>query len=198
MSLVRDIGEKLGAILQGRIEPQSLFPPGDQLGHFGGLDGYERLFTLAAKYVEKLRHQNPRLRVLVIGEGTAVAAGASILQSTGGNSRGDDQQAQFEFGNKNPDFSAGVKAKLAPIAHLVNHKIFDIEGLPAAQGFEVGSYDLVITCDLFDTALERCPLANVRSLLKLGGQLLSLETSNVRNQLSSFPFATLPTSDVVA
>ena len=195
MSLVRNVGEKLTAILQSQIEPHSLFPPVDHLVHFGGLDGYERLFAQAAKYFEKLRHQNPRLRVLVIGEGTAAAAGASILQSTGG---GSGPLAQFDFGIKNPDFSDGVKAKLAPVAHLINHRTLDIEGLPAAQGFETGSYDLVITCDLFDTALELCPLANVRSLLKIGGHLLSLETSNVRNQLSSFPYATLPTSPAIA
>ena len=192
ISLVRDVGKKLGAILEGQVEPQSLFPPDDQLGYFSGLVGYGRLFTMTADYFAILRHQNPQLRVLVIGGGIAAAAGASILQSTSVTSYNSHQLAIFDFGDKQPDFSEEMKAQLAPFAHFINHRTLDIEALPAAQGFEAGSYDLVITCDLFDTALERCPLANIRSLLKVGGQLLSLETTKVRNRLSSFPLATLP------
>ena len=198
VSLVHDVGENLSAILQSHFEPHTLLPSGDQLGHFGRLDGYDQLFALAAKYFEIMKHQNPQVRVLVIGEGTAAAAAASILQATGGSSYGSDQLAPFDFGQKISAFSDGLKAKLAPVARLVKHRILDIEALPAAQGFDAGSYDLVITCDLFDTALERCPLANIRSLLKVGGQLLSLETSNVRNRLSSFPFATLPAGGAIA
>ena len=196
VSLVRDVGKSLSAILQSQCEPHTLLPPDDQLGHFGG--GYEQLFALAAKYFEKMRHQDPQLRVLVIGEGATAAAAASILQATGGSAQGFDQLRPFDFSQKTSAFSDGLKAKLALVSRLVNYKNLDIEVLPAAQGFEVGSYDLVITCDLFDTALERCPLANIRSLLKVGGQLLSLETSNVRNRLSFFPFATLPAADTIA
>ena len=192
VSLVRIVGESLSAILQGQVEPSTLLPPGDQLGYFGVLDGYEQLFALAARYFEKMTHQNPQLRVLVIGEGSAAAAAASILQATCSNPYGSDQLEPFDFGQKTSAFSDGLKAKLAPVSRLVNYKTLDAKALPATQSFEAGSYDLVITCDLFDTALDWCPLANIRSLLKVGGQLLSLETSNVRNRLSSFPFATVP------
>ena len=196
--LVRDVGEKLTAILEGHVEPHTLFPPDDPLGHVGGLGGYERLCAIAAQYFEKLRHQNHRLRVLVIGEETAAAVGVSMLKSTGGLSCSPGQPAQFDFGDRNPDFSDGMKAKLAPITHLINHKTLDIEESPAAQGFETGSYDLVMSCNIFDTASERCTLANIRSLLTVGGHLLSLETNNFRNRLSSFPYATLPTSRAIA
>ena len=192
VSLVPYVGQSLSAILQSQIEPHTLLPSDDQLGQFGALDCYGQLFTLAAKYFEKMKHQNPQLRVLVIGEGAGAAAAASILQATGGSSYGSDQLRPFDFGQKTSAFSDGLKAKLVPVSRLVNFKRLDIEALPAAQSFEAGSYDLVITCDLFDRALELCPLANIRSLIKVGGQLLSLETSNVRNRLSSFPFATLP------
>ena len=198
VSLVRNVGESLSAILQSQFDPHTLLSSGDQLGHFGALDGYEQLFTLAAKYFEKMKHQNSQLRVLVIGEGSAAAAAASILQATSGSSYGSDHLGSFDFGHKTSAFSDGLKAKLAPVSRLINYKKLDIEALPAAQSFEAGSYDLVITCDLFDTALELCPLANIRSLLKVGGQLLSLETSNVRNRLSSFPFATLPAAGTIA
>ena len=198
VSLVRNVGESLSAILQSQFDPHTLLPSDDQLGHFGALDGYEELFTLAAKYFEKMKHQNPQPRVLVIGEGSAAAAAASILQATSGSSYDTDYLGPFDFGQKTSAFTDGLKAKLAPVSRLINYKKLDIEALPAAQSFEAGSYDLVITCDLFDTALELCPLANIRSLLKVGGQLLSLETSNVRNRSSSFPFATLPAADTIA
>ena len=197
LSLVLDVGEKLSTILQGQIEPHSLISPIDQLGHFDGLGGYERLFTLATNYVEKLRHQNPQLRVMVVGEGTAAAAGAWILRSVSGMSLRSGRLVRFDFSDKNPDFSDVVKAKLAPMAHLINHKTLDIEEPPAAQGFEVGFYDLILTRDLFDTTSERCYLANIRSLLKVGGQLLSLQTNNIQGRLSSFPFATLLNSRAV-
>ena len=198
VSLACIVGESLGAILQSQIDAHTLLPSGDQLGHFGALHGDEQLFNVATKYFEKMQHQNPQLRVLVIGEGSAAAAAASILQATASISYGSDQLASFDFGQKTSAFSDNLKAKLPSISRLVNYKELDIEVLPAAQSLEAGSYDLVITSDLFDAALERCPLANIRSLLKVGGQLLSLETSNVRNRLSSFAYATLSAADATA
>ena len=198
VSLVCIVGESLSAILQSQIDAHTLLPSGDQLGHFSSLHGDEQLFNLAAKYFEKMKHQNPQLRVLVIGEGSAAAAAASILQATASSSYGSDQLAPFDFGQRTSAFSDRLKAKSPPISRLVNYKELDIEVLPAAQSFEAGSYDLVITCDLCDTAAEQSSLANIRSLLKVGGQLLSLETSNVRNRLSSFPFATLSADDAIA
>ena len=85
--------------------------------------------------------------------------------------------------------SDAVKAMLARVAHLVNHKILDVGKAPVAQGFEAGTYDLVVTSDLIDVTAEESLLANVRSLLKVGGQLLSLETNMLQDRLSSFPFA---------
>ncbi len=197
ISMIHDVGKKLTAILQGQSESHPLISRLSQLAHFGGLGRHERLFTIARKYFEVLRHQNPQPRVLVIGEGTAAAAGASMLQSPSGISCRSGQLAQFDFSDRNLDFSDALKEELAPVTHLITHKTLDIEKSPASQDFEIDSYDLVIACDLFDATSERCILANIRSLLKVGGQLLSLETSNLRNRLSSFPFATLAASCAV-
>ena len=190
MSLICDVGEKLPAILQGQIDPHSLTTPMNWWNS-GGLGGCERLFTLAANCFEMLKSQKPRLRVLIYGGGTAAAAGTWILQSSESISRDFGQPAQFDFTKQDSDFLEVVRTKLNPIAHLISHKVLDVKESPETQGLELGSYDLVITCDLFDTASKPCDLANIRSLLKLGGQLMSLETHNLRNRFSFFPFATL-------
>ena len=190
ISLICAVGEKLPAILQGEVDPHSLTTPIDWWNS-GGLGGCERLFTLAANCFEILRSQKPRLRVLVYGGGTAAAAGTWILQSSESISRDFGQPAPFDFTKQDSGFLEVVRTKLIPIAHLINHKVFDVKESPDIQGLEPGSYDLVITCDLFDTTSKPCDLANIRSLLKLGGQLMSLETHKLRNRSSFFPFATL-------
>ena len=189
-ALICSVGEELPAILSGQVDPPSILPPFDPYPHVSGISGYERLFATAVKYFERIRRQTPQLRVLVIGEGLAVAAGASMLQSTSNTSPGSEPSVHFDFGDKNPDFSATVKAILAPIAHLLSHKILDIGESPMDQGFEAGTYDVVIASDMFDASSEQSLLVNVRSLLKVGGQLLSLESNKLQKRLSSFPFAT--------
>ena len=197
MSLICDVGEKLPAILQGEIDPHSLTTPAEWWSS-GGLAGCERLFTLAANCFEMLRSQKPTLRVLVYSGGTALAAAAWMLQSIERVSRGFGQPPQFDFTNQDSDFLDVVRTKLTPIAHLINRKVLDVKESPGATGLELGSYDLVITCDLFDTSSKPCDLANIRSLLKVGGQLISLETHNLCNRLSSFPFFTLSASCAMA
>ena len=197
MSLISDVGEILPAILQGEIDPHSLTTPTDWWNS-SGLVCRERLFTLAANCFEMLRSQKPRLRVLVYSGGAAVAAAAWMLQTIERVSRGFGQPPQFDCTNQDSDFSDEAKTKLTPIAHLINHKVLDVKESPGDRGLEIGSYNLVITCNLSDTSSKPCDLANIRSLLKVGGHLMSLETHNFCNRLSSFPFLTLSASCAAA
>jgi len=60
----------------------------------------------------------------------------------------------------------------------MRYKKLDIEQDPAKQGFEEGTYDVVIACQvLHATKSMHNTMSNVRKLLKPGGKLFIMETT---------------------
>ena len=191
--LISRIGESLPAILRGEVEPLSIMLEDNLLTRFyAEFDSYKRRYALAAQYMELLAHQNPGLRIIEIGGGTAGAT-VPLLEALGGNAGEPAKFTQYDFTDVSTGFFEAAKAKLAPWKQLVNMKKLDIEHKPIDQGFQTGYYDVVIASDvLHATADLRKTMENVRSLLKTGGNLLLIEETGCGKLMRWLPFATLP------
>lgn len=192
--MIRRIGENLSAILQGLVDPLSLTAQDDLFDRYYA-DTYLRLYSIASRFIQKLAHEHPELRILEIGAGTAIGT-ISILETLGGAAGVPAKFVRYDLTDRSSQVieSEKVKAKLAPWGRLINYKKLNIEDSPIKQGFESQSYDVVVASNLLSSApFSPKQLSNIRSLLKDDGKLVLLEDSGRKQSLLSLPFATLPT-----
>jgi NADPH:quinone reductase-like Zn-dependent oxidoreductase/malonyl CoA-acyl carrier protein transacylase/ubiquinone/menaquinone biosynthesis C-methylase UbiE len=189
--LVRMGGNLLG-ILRNELTPLELMMEDKLLYKF-----YENLLRMdrSLKQVEKLvntfSYAYPRARVLEIGAGTGVCtrpALRALSNETGVNPR----FSRYDFTDISSGFFETARENFAAWEHLMAFKKLDIEGQLEEQGFELGSYDLIIACMvLHATADMEHTLTNVRKLLKPGGKLILVETTQDSMDIQ-LVFGTLP------
>jgi len=192
--MIQRIGENLSAILQGHIEPLSIMLEDNLLSRFyTDIDSYQRRCSVAANYIQKMSYQNPALRLLEIGAGTASAT-MPILEALGGTTT--MKAASFEayhFTDITSGFFETAKVKLSSWGELISYRRLDIESSPTDQDFQAGSYDVVVASDVLHATAEiQRTMVNVRSLLKPGGKLVLIEETGSKQLLRWLPFATLP------
>ena len=191
--LISRIGQCLPSILRDEVEPQSIMLEDDLLSRFyAESDTYKRRYVLAAKYMEKLAHQSPGLRIIEIGAG---AAGTTVplLEALGGNAGAPAKFAQYEFTDASTGSFESAKAKLAPWGQLIKFERLNIERPPIDQGFQAEYYDVVVASDVLHATTDMPnTIRKVRSLLKPGGDLLLVEETGCGKLMRWLPFATLP------
>lgn len=142
--------------------------------------------------VGRFAHKNPRARILEIGAGTGGTT-TYILNALGKDDSGYGPLAeQYHFTDISSGFFEAAKEKFKDWEGLMRYKKLDIEQDPVKQGFETGSYDLIIACQvLHATKSMDHTMSNVRSLLKPGGKLFITETTQDQLDLQ-FVFGLLP------
>ena len=130
-----------------------------------------KLGELVALYT----HKSPRARVIEIGGGTGGATTQILdaLERTGARNI-----ASYDFTDVSSGFFEAAKDKFQDWKSVMRFKKLDIEQAPASQGFEEGTYDVVIACQvLHATVSMQNTMANARKLLKPGGKLFIVETT---------------------
>ncbi|PIG69495.1 polyketide synthase [Aspergillus arachidicola] len=131
-------------------------------------------------YLELLVHANPQMRILEIGAGTGSAT--RIFLRTLGRGQDDSQTSRYahwEYTDISRSFFGEAASQFAAEGDRMRFNTLDIEHDPQQQGFECGTYDIVVaslvihaTSDLTKT------LTHVRKLLKPGGKLIMNEMTN--------------------
>jgi acyl transferase domain-containing protein len=175
LELLERCGARLAAVLRGAADPlQLLFPQ-------GALDSVERIYedgpvartfnTLVRRAVETAVAELPRagrLRVLEIGAGTGATTAALLPALAAATS-------EYVFTDVSPLFLARAAERFrnSPFLRCRN---LDIEGDPEAQGFAVGTFDLVVAANVLHATQDlRRTLRHVRRLLAPEGLLVLLE-----------------------
>ena len=164
----------------------------------GRLDAYyrdnarfDRNYQAAAKYINLLGHKNPHLKILEVGSGTGGAT-LPIMEALGGANDDPPHFAQFDFTDISSGFFDAAKEKLGPWLNLITFGKLDIENDPEPQGYESGTYDVVVAANvLHATKFMHNTLSHVRKLLKPGGKLVLIELTRERMTTSTI-FGTLP------
>ncbi|KAL9595199.1 MAG: hypothetical protein Q9219_006593 [cf. Caloplaca sp. 3 TL-2023] len=165
--LLSAIGQNISPIVREEVDPLSIMLGEDKLRKF--YRSYHLLnhaCEAGGAVVSFLMDQKPNMRILEIGAGTGASTG-SILRTLGTSFE------SYDFTDISPGFFADAKEELKEWGPKISYRRLDIEEDPMAQGFEAGSYDLVIAANvLHATKNISKTLKNVRSLLRPGGKAL--------------------------
>lgn len=176
--MLHRLGPALSAILRREANALTLMMDGGLLTrYYASALKWNRANAQAGELVRLAAHENPRCQVLEVGAGTGGCT-EMVLRALGGL-KGGKPVGRYDF----TDISAGVfeqaRQQFAGWEDVMTFRTLDIETDPSTQGFECGAYDLVVACQvLHATASVRQTLGNIRKLLKPGGKLVLVETTN--------------------
>lgn len=188
------VGENLAKIIRGEVMPLELMMEGGLLNDF--YMNHEALKTRSYSHLSKISElyalKNPGANVLEIGGGTG---GATRTVIEGFATRGDSTGTilgHYTFTDISPGFFDAAKEKFAAWSDMMSFKKLDIEVNPSLQGFEPGSYDLIVAASVLHATKSLTRTMNhVRQLLKPGGKLLLIEATADRLE-GQLIFGTLP------
>jgi NADPH:quinone reductase-like Zn-dependent oxidoreductase/SAM-dependent methyltransferase len=188
---------KLPEILSGELDPLQVVFESDQADIF-----YSDLFrNLCADgqlnfLLDLASHENPGLRILEVGAGTGGMTGhvISALQErekrTGGLAF-----SEYTYTDISPAFFETASQRWPDLKSQgrVTFKTLDLDRSIDSQGFEPGSYDLVIAASvLHATPYLEATIRNVRKALKPGGRLILLEVINPDDIATNFMAGLVP------
>ncbi|KAI3574484.1 beta-ketoacyl synthase [Fusarium oxysporum f. sp. albedinis] len=188
---------KLPEILSGELDPLQVVFESDQADIF-----YSDLFrNLCADgqlnyLLDLASHENPSLRILEVGAGTGGMTGhvISALQErerrTGGLAF-----SEYTYTDISPAFFETASQRWPDLKSQgrITFKTFDLDRSIDSQGFEPGSYDLVIAASvLHATPYLEATIRNVRKALKPGGRLILLEVINPDDIATNFMAGLVP------
>jgi malonyl CoA-acyl carrier protein transacylase len=101
--------------------------------------------------IRVLGHTNPRLRILEVGAGTGGTT-SKVLEALK-TPYGERLYSSYTYTDISPGFFGAAKERFADF-EAIHYATFDISKDPEEQGFEKGSYDLVIGYNVRDTPFE--------------------------------------------
>lgn len=181
---LRRIFDALGAIFQGEKDPLELLLADDilaQLYNMGDRWDY-------ADFLKAHCHAKPWLRILEIGAGTGGTT-AKVLDLL--SSHGERMYGLYSYTDISAGFFVEAKQRFANYSNI-EYSVLDITKDPVEQGFEPGSYDIIIAANVLHATPKLSEtLANVKSLLRPDGCLFLEELCSTANWLN-YIMGTLP------
>lgn len=145
-------------------------------------------------FLELASHENPGLRILEVGAGTGGFTGhiLATLQSLEKESGG-LKLAEYTYTDISPMFFERARERWKALDGRITFKTLDLEQTLESQGFEVGSYDLLVAGSVLHATadLERT-MKNVRTALKPGGRAVILEVIAPDDVVVNFTFGLVP------
>ncbi|MCJ1227644.1 hypothetical protein MMC12_004300 [Toensbergia leucococca] len=157
---------------------------------YQGYDPLQQSYAITAQWIRKcFSHQVPHMKVLEIGAGT----GSCTIPLLEALNVGDHPLlSRYTFTDISAGFFGRARDRLKRWGELIEYVKLDIGEDPTPQGFDVGSYNLVVASYVLHctTHLDHT-MKNVRKLLKDGGKVLFIEITNLL-PTSTALFGTLP------
>ncbi|KAL4803093.1 hypothetical protein BDV18DRAFT_163154 [Aspergillus unguis] len=190
--MVCHLGPHLPAILRQEKVPIELMMEGNLLNnYYRNALRCDISFPQTAGVLQHLIHKNPRARILEIGGGTGGMT-RHALQKIGTSETGGPLVSSYHFTDISPAFFKAAREEFAAWEDIMLFDKLDIEIDPTSQGFDLGSYDIVIAAQvLHATKSISKTMSHVRQLIKPGGTLLMIETT--QDQIDTqFAFGLLP------
>ncbi|KAF2468466.1 reducing type I polyketide synthase [Lindgomyces ingoldianus] len=188
-----EVARHLVQILKGEVDPLNLLFQGDLAKNYY-LEINARLSGQFIKLMDLLAHKTPGLKALEIGAGTGGTTAYIIkpLMMYGDDKSSTPRCSQFDFTDISPAFFEGAKEDFKEYSSKMQYKVLDIECDVSKQGYEKGTYDLIVAANvLHATKHMDVTLKNVHALLKPGGKLVLLEGTGDFGR-SGFSFGLLP------
>ncbi|KAF4231532.1 hypothetical protein CNMCM8980_005228 [Aspergillus fumigatiaffinis] len=163
-------------ILNGEIDPRELLEEDDAMQQL-----HENMAQMAQwdNFLSTMAHSKPSLRILELGAGNGSTTFVALkgLSSTSVYSR-TRMYGKYTLTDTSTDDLSRSKERFKDYSGL-EYLPLDITKDPLTQGFEAGSYDLVIASNLFYTAPRIIEsLRHVHKLLAPGGRVLLHEMAH--------------------
>ncbi|OJJ45037.1 hypothetical protein ASPZODRAFT_160532 [Penicilliopsis zonata CBS 506.65] len=150
-----------------------------------------------ASVVDILAHKNPTMRVLEVGAGTGSCTSVALDVLNAYDMESQHHHAKryhdYTFTDISPAFFEKAEELFSAYPPMI-YKTFDLTQDPASQGFELGTYDLILASNVMHAPgnTDRL-LHNCSRLLKPGGRLVMLEITQTGSLTPvQFAFGTLP------
>ncbi|KAF2788729.1 putative polyketide synthase [Melanomma pulvis-pyrius CBS 109.77] len=127
------------------------------------------------KYVAALSNKTPTLRILEVGAGTGGTTEKIIQAISAYTPRGTSTYVSYTFTDISPGFFPQAKERFCNSPNF-EYRVLDISRSPLEQGFDAGSYDLIIAANVIHaTPSLKETLTNLRLLLREDGYLVFSE-----------------------
>lgn len=188
------IGRALPAILSGETNPLELM---------FATKSAETLYTYLANqqmrdgrfnaFLDLASHEKPSLKILEVGAGTGsmarhVLGALQRLEKETGQCR----FASYTYTDISPAFFETAKTQFEDFQGRLLFKTLDLERSPDQQGFELGSYDLIVGgLVLHATSNLATTLRRLHDLLVPGGYIAFHEVVNTNSAFANVTFGSL-------
>ncbi|KAL4934290.1 uncharacterized protein BDV17DRAFT_296996 [Aspergillus undulatus] len=194
--LIASVARNLPFFLTGELDPLGFLFQGDQMKdyyleqlHYS--TGLKRFST----YLDLLSHRNPQLRIIEVGAGTGSMTNIMLRRlgrDDGSSSSNDRRYAQWDYTDISRSFFGEAQDEFRQEGDRMRFSTLDISQDPDSQGFECGTYDVVVaSLVLHATPDLKTTLTNARSLLKPGGKLILNEITATHVIRTAFVFGLL-------
>lgn len=189
------IGRNLIKMLQGTVDPLTFMFQDDFIPQFYREINHQVIyFEPLNRYLDLICHKNPKLNILEIGAGTGATTDYILeaLSSREQRGTGTLSCSRYFYTDISLTFFEAASDRYRAYRDKLEFKVLDIEHDPIAQGFELGTHDIIFAASvLHATKNLEATLRNARMLLKPGGKLIIWEiTHDVLR--ASFAFGLLP------
>ncbi|KAK1147595.1 Type I Iterative Polyketide synthase (PKS) [Aspergillus melleus] len=186
------VAQNMSGILAGTVDPLDLLYQDDRAAHH-----YQAIADRMLqpghlrRYLKALSFENPRMKVLEVGAGTGSFT-SHVLDALAADA-GNFRLARYDYTDISEGFFEKARERFASNGSQMSFRMLNVEKAPEAQGFEKGSYDLIVGAwVLHATADLNAATKNVRELLKPGGKLVMIEITQPEILRTGFVTGTLP------
>lgn len=122
-----------------------------------------------ARYIDALAHKDPALKILEVGAGTGAMTVQimKILAVHGENELGIPRYGQYDYTDISRSFFGPAQDLFVDHGKRLDFKALNIEKDPELQGFECGTYDIVLAASVSFSHVLRVQFQNPR-LMSVG------------------------------
>lgn len=188
---------KLPEMLSGKTDPLQVVFESDQANIFYA-DLFQRLCAdgRLGSILDLAAHENPALRILEVGAGTGGMTGHVIAALQDREARtGGLSFSEYSYTDISPAFFEKARTRWPDLdaQGRISFKTLDLDRSIDTQGFEPGSYDLIVAASVMHaTPYLEATIRNVKKALKPGGKLLLLEVVNPDDIATNFMAGLVP------
>ncbi|KAF5121795.1 Highly reducing polyketide synthase gloL [Metarhizium anisopliae] len=150
------------AIFSGETHPLHILMEDHVLAEF-----YDALSMDSADLLKLLANTNPHMRILEVGAGRGGTTARVLRALT--SSYGECLYSVYTYTDVSAGFIPAAKQRFAN-HEKIEYAVLDVAADTAQQGFQPGSYDLIIAANvIYATPYLNETLGNMRNLLRFGG-----------------------------
>jgi NADPH:quinone reductase-like Zn-dependent oxidoreductase/SAM-dependent methyltransferase len=184
---------QLTRVIKGEVDPLDLLFNQGLASDIYADEVFKVMGRRVAAFLDLVTYKHPNMNIVEIGAGTGSITESVLAVISQQERHATPKYNSYTFTDISPSFFEKAKDRFGHHSERMMFKTLDIERDPSDQGFEPGTYDLVLAAMvLHATATIKETLQNAKSLLKPGGYLVLVEPTNKASTVSDGVWGTLP------